>query len=76
MLYRSAPLFRGFSIVPAMLHLSGAVSLFWRCSIVQRVFHVPVFRWCFVVPVLFRRSAGVPCSVVPCSGVPGFIVGR
>ena len=68
-----------------MFRCSGGVPLFQHCSVVQRVFRVPVFR----VPVLFRRSAGVPCSgvlvvfrcsadvpcsVVPCSGVPGFIV--
>ena len=31
---------------------------------------VPAIPLVFRVP-LFRRSAGVPCSVVPCSGVPG-----
>ena len=55
------------------------VSLFRQCSIVVlrcsilRCFHrsegVPLFLWCSVIPALFRRSAGVPCS-----GVPGFIV--
>ena len=33
--------------------------------------NVELFHHCFGV---FRRSAGVPYSVVPCSGVPGFIV--
>ena len=40
-----------------------------------------VFRWCYVgVPLLrhysgvFRCSASVLCSVVLCSGIPGFIV--
>ena len=31
----------------------------------------PLFRPCSGV---FRCFAGAPCSVVPCSGVPGFIV--
>ena len=73
-LYRSALLFSGVSIVLVVLRCSGGVPLFQRCSVLQRVFRVPVFRWCFVVPALFRRSAGVPCSVVTCSGVLGFIV--
>ena len=64
MLCRSAPLFRGVSIVPAVSRCSGAVPLFHRSGAVL----------CSGVPALFRRSAGVPCSVVPCSGVPGFIV--
>ena len=46
------------------------VSLFPQCSIVvlrcSAVFRL--FRWCSVVPALFRRSAGVPCS----GGVPLF----
>ena len=29
---------------------------------------------CSIVPALFHRFVGVLCSVVPCSGVPGFIV--
>ena len=33
--------------------------------------NVQLFRRCSRV---FRCSAGVPCSIVPCSGVPGFIV--
>ena len=33
-----------------------------------------LFRQCSVVMPVFRCSAGVPCWVVPCSGVPGFIV--
>ena len=43
---------------------SGIPSLFRGVPAIPLVFRVP----------LFRRSAGVPCSVVPCSGVPGFIV--
>ena len=68
-----------------MFRCSGGVPLFQHCSVVQRVFRVPVFRVpvllrrsagvpCSGVLVVFRCSAGVPCSVVPCSGVPGFIV--
>ena len=73
------------------------VSLFCQCSIVvprcSALFPlfrgVPLFHWCSVIPLLFCRSAGVPCSgvpvVFPCSvlpqvfrrsGVPGFIVCR
>ena len=67
------------------------VPLFRQCSIVvlrcSAVF--PLFRWISVIPALFRRPVGVPCSGVPvvfrCSdvprvfhvpfcGVPGFIV--
>ena len=59
-LYRSAPLFRGVSIVPVVFRCSGIVPSFSGCS---------MFRWCSVVPALFRRSAGVPYS-----GAPGFIV--
>ena len=44
--------------------------LFRWCSAIR----CSVFRWCSVVPALSRFSAGVPCSVVPCSGVPGCIV--
>ena len=41
-LYRSAPLFCGVSIVPAVFHCSDGIPLFRRCSGVQRVFRVPV----------------------------------
>ena len=61
----SAPRFRG---VPELFRRSAGVP------------------WCFVVPELFRRTACVPScssysagvlrSVVPCSGVPAFIVCR
>ena len=64
-LYRSALLFRGVSIVLVVFHCSGVVLSFSGCS---------MFWWCSIVPALFRRSAGVPCSVVPYSGIPGFIV--
>ena len=43
-LYRSAPLFRGVSIVAAVFRCSNGVPLFQRCFIVPLVFHVPVFR--------------------------------
>ena len=59
-------LFRGCSVAPVVLRYSGVVPSFSECS---------VFRCSGGVP-LFRRSAGVLCSVVPCSGVPGFIVCR
>ena len=58
------------------------VTLF-RCSSHIPVFHgIPIvlpvfgcmFHQCSGVPSVFRYSADVPCSVVPCSGVPGFIV--
>ena len=50
----------------------------WRC------FNVSLFRQSFVVVLrcsaVFRCSGGVPsfrgCSVIPCSGVPSFIVCR
>ena len=64
-----------------------AAPLFWcsfhvplfRCiPIVLRVFccsaSVPVFHQPSGVPSVFRSSTGVPCSVVPCFGVTGFIV--
>ena len=63
-----------------MFRCSGGVPLFQPCFVVPRVFRVPVlFRRSAGVPcsgvlVVFGCSAGVPCSVVPCSGVPGFIV--
>ena len=42
------------------------------------MFHYYVAFWLFfqysVVPPVFRCSTGVACSLVPCSGVPGFIV--
>ena len=47
-------------------------------SAALRMFHYSVvfrlFRQCSGVPPAFRCSACVPCFVVPCSGVPGFIV--
>ena len=60
------PLFRGCSVVPVVFRYSGVVPSFSGCSLF----------WCSGGVPLFRRSAGVPCSVVPCSGVPGFIVCR
>ena len=39
-----------------------------RFSIVPGVFRC--FWWCSVIPALFRRSAGVPCSCVPLFRVP------
>ena len=53
----------------------GSISL---CCFVVPLFrcssHVLLFRGIPIVPPVFRYSAGVPCSVVLCSGVPGFIV--
>ena len=58
------------------------VSLFCQCSIVvprcsalfPLFWGVPLFQWCSVIPLLFCRSAGVPCSgvpvVFPCSVLP------
>ena len=58
------------------------VSLFRQCSVIvlrcsiPRCFHRPgsvlLFRWCSIIPALFRRSAGVPvfrCSVFRCCSV-------
>ena len=53
--------------------LFHGIRLFRQCSIVPPVFRcsarIPVF------PSVFRCSTGAPRYVVPCSGVPGFIVG-
>ena len=48
--------------VVAPLVFRGVQLVFWG---------VPLFHHCSGV---FHRSTGVPCFVVPCSGVPGFIV--
>ena len=73
-LHHSALLFDDVSIVPEVFCCPGGVPLFWHCSVIQRVFHVPVFQQCSIAPALFCHSVGVPCSVVLCSGVTGFIV--
>ena len=52
-------LFRGIPIVPALFCCSVIVLVFHQHSGFLSVFHC---------------SAVVPCSIVPCSGVPGFIV--
>ena len=70
----------------SVLVVSLGVVLLFRCStgvspvplfcgilIVPSVFH------CYAdvsVPPVFRQCSAVPYSVVPCSGVPGFIVSR
>ena len=64
-LHRSAPLFRGVSIVLAVFRCSGGVPLFRCCSVFPWVFRVSVFRWCSVVPVLFCLSVGIPRFGVP-----------
>ena len=65
------PLFRDIPFVPSVFRCFISVPVFRQCSGVLSMFQcsisVPVFRWC---------SVAVPCSVVPCSGVPGFIVCR
>ena len=57
---------------------SSHVSLFCGIPIVLSVFRcsasVPVYRQRFGVQSLFRCSAGARCSMVPSSGLPGFIV--
>ena len=65
----SLVLFQCF-VIPSVLYRSAPLfRRYFDCSSV-----VPLFRWCSVVSGWFRSSASVPCSVVPCSGVPGFIV--
>ena len=62
--------------VVLLLCWCSLVPLFWDIPIVPPVFwsyaSVPVFR--HRIPLLIRCSTGIPCSVVPCSGVLGFIV--
>ena len=60
-----------------LLFRYSAALLMFHCSVVFRL-----IRQCFCVPPAFRCSvtvlvirwcsAGVTCTVVPCSGVPGF----
>ena len=54
-------------------------SICWYCFVVP-LFHwcspVPLFRGIPIVPSVFDCSTSVPCSIVPCSGVSGFIVCR
>ena len=59
----SAPLFRG---APELFRRSAGVPC---CSVVPKL-----FRRFACVPSCSGYSAGVPRSVVPCSGVPAFIV--
>ena len=50
------------------------VLLFWY-SLVFRLFRCcSLFRWCAIALAVFRCSTSVPCSVVLCSIVPGFMV--
>ena len=79
-LYRSAPLFHAVLVVLAVFRCSDVVpsfrecSVFRQCSVVPAFYGYSMFQWCSVVLALFRSSTGVLSSVVPCSGVPGFIV--
>ena len=57
--FSHVPLFRGIPIVPPVFRCSASFLVFCQRS---------------GVPPVFCYSAGVPCSVVPCSSVPGFIV--
>ena len=72
--------FRGVSIVLGVFRCSGGVPLFRRCSVVQRVFLVPVFhcsvfRCCSVVQWVFRVPVFRWCSVVPrVFRIPSFCV--
>ena len=60
--------------------------LFWGVPLVLRWYAISILGFSAGLPgdvQLFRHSsgmfhffAGVPCFVVPCSGVPGFIVCR
>ena len=52
---------------------SSHVPLFRDIPIVLPVFGC-MFRQCSGVPLVFRCFTGAPCSVVPFSSVPGFIV--
>ena len=58
-----------YSAVLLMFHYCVVFRLFRQCSVVS-----PVFRCSASVPVFRQCSAGVSCSVDPCSAVPGFIV--
>ena len=61
-----------------MFHSPAVFQLFCQCSVVPPVFRcsvsVPVFRQRSGVPSVCRCFAGAPCSVVPRSGVPSFVV--
>ena len=61
--------------VVTLFRCSSHVPLFRGIPIVLPVFGC-MFRQCSGVPPVSQFSAGVPRSVVPCSGVPGFIVCR
>ena len=66
------PLFRGVPMV-----LRQCFVAIPGCSVVPPLsLGVPLFRErsVFFCSLVFRCSASVPCSVVPCSGVPDFIV--
>ena len=62
-----------YCLVVTLFRCSSHVPLFRGIPIVLPVFRC-MFHHCSGVSPLFRCSAGVPCSVVPCSGVPGFIL--
>ena len=59
--------------VVTLFHCSSHVPLFRSIPIVLPVFGCTSHQ-CFGVPPVFRCPAGVQCSVVLCSGVPGFTV--
>ena len=75
-----------------MTSVQYVVGLYWQyflvllcCYVVPLHFTYSTLPWyshcsasilCSEVLPVFRCSAGVPCAVVPCSGVPGFIACR
>ena len=59
--------------VVTFFRFSSYVPLLRGIPIVLPVFGC-MFRQFSGVPPVFRCFAGLPCSVVPCSGVHGFIV--
>ena len=59
--------------VVTLFHCSSRVPLFRGIPIILPVFGCTSHQ-CSGVPPVFRCSAGVPCSVVLCSGVPVFLV--
>ena len=61
-------LFRGIPIVPTLFCCSASVSVFR-----QRFVFLSLF-WCSTSVLVFCQCSVVPCSIVLCSDVPGFIV--
>ena len=64
----------------SVLAVFVGIVLLFHCSTGVLQFHYSVvfqlFRQCSIVPPVFQYSTSVPCSIVPCSGVSGFIVCR